>query len=296
MFRFNTTTRKFTFPLLLLGVSFTAISWTGTIVHTSGINYDLYAADTIPEKTQSLDEQIRQLEIAQQNLQRELSQKDWNKIEAEMENAIGRINTKEIDAQMKKAMAELDRSMASIDKEQLLRGLDAEKIQAEMARAQKELAEEFAKHDWQKEMKLAQEELQKAMKEISSIDQKKLKDELAQAKREIKESHENMARELALVKKEMAENKYKIRESLDEARNEIEKTRLEYLGYRTMIGEMQKEGLITDPKNYRVEYKDGDLYINDKKQSSVLTDRYRKYFKDKPVLLKNENNQFTTED
>lgn len=295
MFRFNTTTRKFAFPLLLLGVSFTAISWTGTIVHTSGINYDLYAADTIPEKTQSLDEQIRQLEIAQQNLQRELSQKDWNKIEAEMENAIARINTREIDAQMKKAMAELDQSMANVDKEQLLRSLDAAKLQAEMASVQKELAEAFSKQDWQKEMKLAQEEMKKAMKEISAIDQKKLKDELAQAKQEIKQSHENMARELALVKKEMAENKFKIKESLDEARKEIEKTRLEYLGYRIMIGEMQKEGLIADPNNYQIEYKAGDLYINDKKQPAGITDRYRKYFKDKPVLLKNENNQFTTE-
>ncbi|ULQ52698.1 hypothetical protein [Flavihumibacter fluvii] len=296
MFRFNHSLRKFAPYLLLTAGVITCISWTGTVVHSSGLNYDLYAADTIPENPQSLEEQIRQLEKAQQNLQRELSQKDWNKIEAEMENAIGRINTKEIDAQMQKAMAELDRSMVQIDKDQLLRKIDIEMIQAELSKTQQELEKEFSKQDWQKELKLAQEEMQKAMKEVSAIDQKQLKEELARVKSGMKISFESMANDLAKAKKEMQENKFKIKESLDEARKELEKTRREYMGYRTMIGEMQKEGLITDPQNYQVEFRDGDLFINEKKQPASVTNRYRKFFHNKPILLKNENDRFETED
>ena len=296
MFRFKNSPGKFTLLILLLTGSMASVSWTGTVVHTAGINFDLYAADTIPEKEQSLEEQIRQMEKAQQNLQRELSQKDWNKIEAEMENAIGRINTKEIEAQMQKAMAELDRSMARIDKEQLLRNIDLGKVQAELAKTQLELEKEFSKKDWQKEMKVAQEELQKAMKEIKSIDQKQLKAELDRAKTEMKVNHEKLAQELELVKKEIKENKFKIRESLDEARKELEKTRRQYEGYHTMIGEMQKEGLITDPKNYSIEYSYGTLTINGNKQPDNITDRYRKNFSEKTILLKNENNRFSTED
>jgi len=296
MRKFKWTTGKIAFSSMLVLGALASISWTGTLVHTTGINYDIYAADTIPEKKLSLEDQIQEIRKAQENLQRELSQKDWTKIEAEMENALSRINTKEIDAQMQKAMAEFDRSIARIDKEQLLRQVDMEKLQADMAKVQLEIEKEFSSRDWKKEMKTAQLEMEKALKEIKSIDPAQLKEELAKAKIEMKLSQEKLALELDRAKKEMKDNKISIKQSLEDARKDLEKTRKEYEGYRTMIGEMQQEGLIPDPKNYQIEFKGGEIYVNGVKQPATITSRYRKYFSDKPILLKNSDNKFETED
>jgi hypothetical protein len=85
--------RKFTIPCALLG-AFMLMSFTGALVHSSAINYDLYAAaDSLPAQKTSLQEQIRLLEIASQRLQRQLSERNWSKIEAEMETAATRVDT-----------------------------------------------------------------------------------------------------------------------------------------------------------------------------------------------------------
>jgi hypothetical protein len=49
---------------------------------------------------------------------------------------------------------------------------------------------------------------------------------------------------------------------------------------------MEKEGLLNTKDDYTIEYKDGDLFINDKKQSSDITDKYKKYFKQKKIAIK----------
>ncbi|MBZ5858294.1 coiled-coil domain-containing protein [Flavihumibacter profundi] len=296
MYKFIKSPRKMLQVALFIGLSLTAISWRGTLVHSAGINFDLYAADTIPDKPQSLDDQIKQLEKAQQELQQEISSKDWGKMEAEMANSLARINTKEIEAQVEKAMKEAERSIREVQKIQLSRQLDLEKMQDELSATKIEIEKEFAKKDWEKEMKQAMEEVKKASMEISKVNEKELREQMAKMKLDLQKNKEVMAKEIARAKEEIRTNGPMIKASLNKAHQELLSTRKEFIGYKTMVGAMQNEGLITDPKNYDIEFSGGELIINGKKQPASVTDRYRSYFRHDNIRLKNEEDNFKVED
>lgn len=53
-----------------------------------------------------------------------------------------------------------------------------------------------------------------------------------------------------------------------------------------MLNEMQSEGLLDRNKKYKVVKKDNDLYINGKKQSAVVYNKYNNYLMDETVEIK----------
>jgi hypothetical protein len=107
----------------------------------------------------------------------------------------------------------------------------------------------------------------------------------------VKKELENAKKELARVKSAMKRQKMDIKKELDKAKLEIDKAKVEVRDYQEMIYEMEKEGLLNTKENYTIEYKDGDLFINDKKQSQHITDKYKKYFKQKKIAIKKEDGE-----
>ncbi|KIC90778.1 hypothetical protein [Flavihumibacter solisilvae] len=309
MFRFDQPSRKWLAMAALTAITVTGISWTDTIVHTAGLNHDIYSTDgcsgdTVPgtrskkyrsSEPSSLDDHIKQLEKAQLDLQRELGGKDWDKIEREMETALAKINTKEMEEQIAKAMKEVNLAMDKIRDEQVMRQLDMEKLQKEMEIAKEKIQKEFKNADWDREIRAAMEEAKKATREMSKINEQQLKAELDRAKDEMARNKVNIEKEIARARDEMKNNKFHIKESLETARRQIDATKLEFEGYKTMILSMEKEGIIKDPKNYRIEYNDGKLTVDGKLQPESVTNRYKKYFSGKKTVLVNEKDKFDLE-
>ncbi len=60
-----------------------------------------------------------------------------------------------------------------------------------------------------------------------------------------------------------------------------------------MLNEMEDEGLLNRNKNYKVEKKDDDLYINGKKQSAVVYNKYNNYMMDEYVEIKGSKKSLT---
>ena len=54
---------------------------------------------------------------------------------------------------------------------------------------------------------------------------------------------------------------------------------------------MEKDGLLNTGQDYKIVYRDGALYINDKKQPVAVTAKYRKYLKDN-LTIKKEKGRF----
>ena len=306
MFRFGQPSRKWLAMAALTAITVTGISWTDTIVHTAGLNHDLYSTDGCPGDTvpgtrskkyrssesSSLDDQIKQLEKAQLDLQRELSGKDWDKIEREMETALSKINTKEMEEQIQKAMKEVNLAMEKIQEEQVMRQLDMEKLQKEMEVVKEKMQKEFRNADWDKEIKAAMEEAKKATQEIVKINEQQLKAELARAKDEMARNKVNIEKEIARAREEMKNNKFHIKESLDNARRQIDATKKEFEGYKVMIQSMEKEGIIKDPKNYRIEYDNGKLIVDGKLLHEAVSNRYKKYFSGDKIGVFKTNTSF----
>jgi hypothetical protein len=54
---------------------------------------------------------------------------------------------------------------------------------------------------------------------------------------------------------------------------------------------LEKDGLIDNKKPYKLEIRDGELYINGKKQTKKVNDKYRKYFKNDNYTITNDGDQ-----
>lgn len=280
----------------MLGIACTIGSWTGMPVHTTGMNLDLYVADTVPEKGASLEDQIKSIQQAQQQLTKELSGKDWDAIESRMESSLASINEKEIEVQMEKAMQRLEKSMAEIKESQLARQLDVKKLQEQLATVQANLDKHLDKKEIEAQLKAAMEELKTSATEISKVNETALKEELSKMKAEMAANKAKMAADIAKAKAEIKASKPAIRASLEKAKQEIETARKEFEGYKTMIGQMQQDGLITDPKNYEIDWKKGELFINGKQQPAEIRQRYKTFFTHDPTHLKNVEDSFRKDD
>ena len=89
------------------------------------------------------------------------------------------------------------------------------------------------------------------------------------------------------AREEIKNSKVDIREEMRKAKDEIKEEKATLKGYREMLDDMEKKGLINTKEDYSIEYKGGDLFINDKKQSQEITDKYKNYFKkDNTSLIK----------
>jgi hypothetical protein len=113
-----------------------------------------------------------------------------------------------------------------------------------------------------------------------------VKQALEEAKREIeKVNWADIKKELAEAKIEIDKAKLELKDLdlgkiMDEAKAGIEKAKTELKQMKTMFTEMEKDGLIDHKKGFKLEYKDGSLYIDGKQQSQEVSDKYRKYAKD----------------
>lgn len=296
MYKFKRTLTAAGAGILLIGMACVMGSWSGMPVHTSGMNLDLYAADTVPDKGQSLNDQIQSIKEAQRQLTQELSGKDWNAIEAQMEGSLARINEKEIDAQIQQAMQQLEKSMAEVQQAQIMRQLDVKKLQEQLATVQANLEKNLDKKEIEAQLKAAMQELKASAAEITKVNEAQLKEELTKMKAELAANKTKMTADLAKAKAEIKASKPKIRASLEKATLDIEAARKEFEGYQSMIGQMQQEGLISDPKNYEIEWKKGELFINGKQQPADIRQRYRSFFKNDPTRLKNVDDSFRKND
>lgn len=256
--------------ILVSALVITAAAWQGQPGKTTRTT-----TDTIPDKNKkirNIDDALEQIEKSKQELDRTLNSKDWDK---EMKDALDKVH---FDA---------DKMKLQID--EAVKQIDAKKIQEEISKAMKdvdfekmktELKENMDKIDVQ-EMK---DEIAKAMKQI---DAEKIKADINTSLAKV--DMDKIKVELDKVKdidfKEMEESlkkmKPEIEKSMQTAKESIEKAKKEMLEYKSFIDGLDKDGLIDKDKNYTVEYKNGELTINGKKQSAEVVKKYNSFLKDK---------------
>ena len=252
-----------------------------------------HSADTVPtpkrnkitrENTndRDLDKELRQLDNAQEKLDK-LKEKDWAEVERNIEESIRKIDIEKIQQQVDEAVRNIDyekinrtvkEALQKIDFDKIQRDIDQsldevkkidkEEIKREIEKAKQQVKEALEKEDWKEEMKEAQKH----------------------SKEEVKKELENARKEMSRVKDEMKHQKLDMKKELDNAKVGIDKAKAELKDYQEMIYDMEKDGLLNTKEDYSIEYKDGDLFINDKKQSQEVADKYKKYIKQKKIAIK----------
>ena len=79
---------------------------------------------------------------------------------------------------------------------------------------------------------------------------------------------------------------------MDKAREHLEKAKEELEGYQEMLEQMESAGLIDKHSDYTIEYDEGELYINHKKQADEVRDRFKKYFSKDGIEIRKKNGRF----
>jgi ribosome-associated protein YbcJ (S4-like RNA binding protein) len=109
--------------------------------------------------------------------------------------------------------------------------------------------------EWQRsqlEMELA---MRKAQADMGALNSRNMKRQMELAQMELQRNSRTMNRQMELVQRQMEMSKV-----------QMEKARIDMKRLRDFIRDLQKDGLIEKGKPYKVEVKDGNLYINGKRQ------------------------------
>jgi len=181
-----------------------------------------------------------------------------------------------------KAMKELDKAMIDMDKTLKIDfGKMDKEIKAAMDEVKKidfdkignEVALELKKVDWSK----TRAEIDKAMREVEiqlkDVDKQKIQVEIQKAKSRINEAKLREHIDVDKIKKH-------VEEGLVKAKKGIEKAKKEIALLKEFTEGLENDGLINRKKGYKIEIRDGEMYINGTKQSKEVNDKYRKYFGD----------------
>jgi copper chaperone CopZ len=248
------------FKPVFLAVAITALavillSWDyqPSAFHFAG--YDYYS-DTVPPKKGKAERErkIRDLDEALEELENAELKVDIEKIKKEIEEAMKSIDADKIKMEVDRALRDVDMKKIRKEIEESLAKIDGDKIKAEIDKAMKEV--DFSK---------IKAEIEESLR---NVDLDKIKVELDMEK--VKEEMKNVEKELKKIGPE-------IEKSLEKAKVEIEKAKAELKEYKGFIDGLEKDGLISKKDGYSLKHKDGELFINGKKQSSEVYTKYRSF-------------------
>jgi chromosome segregation ATPase len=257
-------------------------------------------AKTQKEKTTingDIDESLQELERVTKELEEKFQGKEWKKAQKEMAEAMEELNSEKIQQEIQEAMKNIEVDKIRMQAEMQLKQIDVQKIQKEVQKALTEAKYNYNGDSKKMEVEIqkAMEESRKAMSEFKKVDMEKMMAELEFSKEQLKKQQWKIKDEMENVKKHLKENMNKdVNEELEKAKEEIGRAKEELQGYKNMLSEMEKEGLLSTKENYTVEYKDGELSINGKKQSDTVSDKYKHYFKKDNVTIKHDKDDAKT--
>lgn len=180
------------------------------------------------------------------------------------------------------AMKELDEAMKKLD--QAMKKFDGVKLEKEikeamasiekvdMKKIQEEIRAAMKKVDWEKIRVDVDKAVKEAEMKIKEIDFSKMEKEMAEMQEKLKAQQLEIKIDGEKIRREVEEGMKKAKEGMEKAREEMRHL-------KAFTDELEKDGLIDKKKGYKVQVKDGELYINGTKQSKETSDKYRKYYR-----------------
>jgi len=251
----------------VVGLSAVLISWNymPSGFHFAG-NNDY--TDTVPPKKSKTDrdKKVRDLDEAIEELENAELKVDMEKIKKEIEQAMKNVDMSKIKLEIENAMKEIDMEKIQVEIRESLAKVDMAKIKLEIENAMKEV-----------DMEKIKKEIEESM---SKIDMNKIKAEINMDKMK------DLEAELKKIGPE-------IEKSLEKAKVEIEKAKVELKEYKTFIDGLEKDGLINKKEGYKLEHKNGELFINGKKQPDNVYNKYKSFLeKHKSIKIDSDEDDF----
>jgi hypothetical protein len=200
-----------------------------------------------------LESAIRDLQKKMAELQMQLSERHFynHNFDQEMEEAKRENLDKLLDESMMR-----DKIRMETDMERAMRNYKLDKL--------RELDGMRDHPEWERsqlEMELA---MRRAQADMGAQNSRNIKRQMELAQIEMQRNSRTMNRQMELAQRQMGM-----------AKVQMEKARIDMKRLRSLISDLQKDGLIEKGKPYEVEVKDGNLYINGKKADQKTNDKYK---------------------
>jgi hypothetical protein len=194
-----------------------------------------------PLSSDRLDIELNQLNVNLEHLNERLKNVDFSKAQKQIDEAVKKIDAKKISAQVNRSINSINWNEINNEINESIAKVDKVKMM-EVRREMEKVKEKFQnqKLDFQFNM--------------PDIDTKKIRLDTENAMKNA-------------------------RKSMEKARGSMEKAREEMKSLRDFTNALQSDGLIDKSKPYKIEVKDGELYINGNKQLKEVNEKYRKYYK-----------------
>ncbi|SRR5579871_273206 len=268
------------------GIAITAIAWQNSGAGNNNNFYD--PQDTVPAKhrqksmrnedtnQKDIDREMRKLDDALNTIDTKVDKINWEEIQKQVQSSMEKANE-----EMKNHQVDMEQIQKQIDES--IKNIDFDKIKEETAIALQHVKEDI---DINKINAEVQRALTEARKEINNDEIRKSIDEAK------KVNMDEVKKAIEEAKNEMEKDKVNMKEEMGKAKQEIKKAKDELKGYKRMLDDMEKEGLINTNQDYSVEYKDGELFINGQKQSQDLEKKYKDYFKKDNIKIYKKNGEF----
>ena len=235
------------------------------------------STDTLPDrnkKIRDIDDAMDELEKSSAEVEQSIKDIDFGKIEKEIREA-----TKNIHLDAAKMKADIDKALKEIDTEKIQRDIqaslskiDAAKIQAEVEKAVKAVDFEKIQVDVQASIaKIDWDKINQQLEVVKSMDFEKIEADIKKIKPDIEKS-------------------------MKDARQSIEKAKVELKAYKNFIEELDRDGLINKKETYKIEYRNGELIVNGKKQPAEVANKYKNFLNGrKDFTIKKEDDGFNIE-
>lgn len=194
-------------------------------------------------------------------------------VDEQIRNASGKVRNIDgdhIQQQIGEAMAGIDFDKIRSEVQAAIKKIDLEKLGKDLDKAMASI--DKAKVD---------ESIARALAPVRGMDQEKIRTELNTALEgirldQLKEQLENTKRDLLFRKKDMD---LEINRRVPGINNELRDTRRQLQRLKDAYQEMEQDGLMEKGPGNRIQYIDGELYINGTKQTEEVSKKYRHYFK-----------------
>jgi hypothetical protein len=235
-------------------LAFTAMAFQDS----SKVNKTLKQArlDTVPKNNidiqldmTGVDETVKK---SLQEVEKSLKEIDWNKISKQVQ-----LGLKQID--LAKLQVEMDKSINAVDWSKMKQDIDRSVKAIDMSNLKNDL--EKMKIEIDQTAKINSEQIRNSLEELKKI------------------NFDDMKKDMDKMKLELDLNKDHLKLNMENMKIDMSKLKTELAEIKEMTNEMEKDGLINKGESNTLEYKNKELYINGKKQSPEVSEKYRKYFK-----------------
>lgn len=179
------------------------------------------------------------------------------------------VQMKHLDEQMKhlnEQMQHLDFSKTQKELDQAMKNLDKEKIAAQMDQSIKNI-------DW----KAINRQMEKDFAKADKIHVAEAKKQIEKVRAQIEKQKINMR--FSVPEIDTKKIRLQTEKAMKNAKKSIEKAKEEIQNMRDFTDALQTDGLIDKSKPYKVEVKEGELYINGNKQSKEVSDKYKRFYR-----------------